>query len=397
MDKKCAKVLVLDDLISSSASSDQKTLEEIFFYYTHHYNFITFLLTQNLFHNNRVFRGISLNTHYFILFPNKRDKLQCRVLFRQVEPKNHSFLEEVYHTLSDESCYNYLFLDLHPKSDPLLKVRSDILNPLGATVWLQKAPPASASLPVTSSDLKKEVVVNSPHFSIMSDTEQQSAQLSPKEDQQTVVVVADHHIKPLSQDRTVQSASVPSVDNTQEYQQPQLVDNSSVVEFSPHEVEEGEAGEERDKEEEEERIFYTMLHSGDRERLNTSELTPEYVSFTLAILKKILYMINTESKKRLQEYFLKQASLETIIAICECFLNISKKFVPLSKRELAVLTGNRRVIRKLAPVEPVRFTKSRVEEIRKTISKNTHILKYIIRPVLSYLEIDFQRQPEVVS
>src|SRR5215510_3472759 len=61
-DRKSAKILVLDDLISSPGKQ-QNVLEEVFLYYTHHYNFLTFLLTQNLFHNSRVFRGISLNSH----------------------------------------------------------------------------------------------------------------------------------------------------------------------------------------------------------------------------------------------------------------------------------------------------------------------------------------------
>lgn len=132
------KLLILDDLISE-ASLD---LEKIFLNKTRHLNFLTILLTQNLFHNNRFMRNISLNVHYFFIFPSKRDNRQFSVLARQIEPKNYSFLEHVYQKLSEESCFNYIMLDLHPQSDKALTVRSDITNPYGATVWL---PPQSIS------------------------------------------------------------------------------------------------------------------------------------------------------------------------------------------------------------------------------------------------------------
>jgi hypothetical protein len=99
-------------------------------------NFLTILLTQNLFHDNRFMRNISLNVHYFFIFPSKRDNRQFSVLARQIDPKNHSFLESVYERLSEESYFNYIMLDLHPQSDRRLTVRSDITNPSGATVWL---------------------------------------------------------------------------------------------------------------------------------------------------------------------------------------------------------------------------------------------------------------------
>ena len=370
IDRRCPKVIVLDDLISSTASSDQKILEEIFFYFTHHYNCLTFLLTQNLFHSNRVFRGISLNTHYFILFPNKRDKLQCRVLFRQVEPKNHFFLEEVYSILSDESCYSYIFLDLHPKSDPILKVRSDILNPVGATVWLQKAPPSSTLFPVTVSELMKEVEVDGQQSSSMSESVNQISEVEKKEDNSTVVLTdtfTDDNKSGESSTVTEDSVAQSSIDssNANTQHQSESSQQQELSESSP---------------------FYTMLTSGRVERTSVSQLKPQYLTLTIAILRKLLYMLHTESKKRLKDYFLNQASLETIIAVNECFLNISKKFVPLSKRELSVLTASRRAIRKLVPgASPERLTKGKVEEIRKIISNNTHILKYVIQPVLSYL------------
>jgi len=142
------KVLVLDDLISE-ANLD---LEKIFLNKTRHMNFLTILLSQNLFHNNRFMRNISLNVHYFFVFPSKRDNRQFSVLARQIDPKNYAFLEDVYRKLSDESPFSYIMLDLHPQSDKRLTVRSDITNPNGATVWLPKSDSAITPAHVSTDD-----------------------------------------------------------------------------------------------------------------------------------------------------------------------------------------------------------------------------------------------------
>jgi hypothetical protein len=133
VDVKIPKLLVLDDLLSSA----DKALERIFLYQSHHLNFTTIYLVQNLFFQSPINRNISLNAHYLVLFSNSRDSQQALHLFRQISPKNTKFLESVYNEISDRP-YDYIFLDLHPETPKIIRVRSDILNPLGCTVYLDK-------------------------------------------------------------------------------------------------------------------------------------------------------------------------------------------------------------------------------------------------------------------
>ena len=71
-------------------------------------------MLQNLFHQGKYARDISLNTHYFILFRNPRDKNQIKILGNQLGIKEK--LEKAYN-MATERPYSYLMVDLSPQSD----------------------------------------------------------------------------------------------------------------------------------------------------------------------------------------------------------------------------------------------------------------------------------------
>ena len=62
------KLMVLDDQQLNALNSS--IIAEIFTKYSHHKNLSVILILQNLFHQGKYSRDISLNTHYFILFKN---------------------------------------------------------------------------------------------------------------------------------------------------------------------------------------------------------------------------------------------------------------------------------------------------------------------------------------
>ena len=72
--------MVIDDLM---LSNDKDTVELIIFG-SHHKNISLFYVTQNLFLNDQLYRTMSINSRYFVIFNNKRDSCQIHTFARQV-------------------------------------------------------------------------------------------------------------------------------------------------------------------------------------------------------------------------------------------------------------------------------------------------------------------------
>ena len=84
------------------------------------------LVSQNAFSPGREFRTVNLNTHYFILFKNRRDELQVQRLGRQIFPRQLNYFMEAYRKATEKQ-YEYLLVDLSPHSDPKYKLRTHTL------------------------------------------------------------------------------------------------------------------------------------------------------------------------------------------------------------------------------------------------------------------------------
>ena len=80
MDTSEPSILIIDDLILSN----NKTVAEMFILGSHHKKVSVFYLTQNLFPNCPVFRLMSANAHYFVLFNSQRHFRQVNTLARQI-------------------------------------------------------------------------------------------------------------------------------------------------------------------------------------------------------------------------------------------------------------------------------------------------------------------------
>ena len=86
IDTSKPSLLVIDDLILST----NKEVAEMFILGSHHRQISLFFLTQNLYPRCDLYRLMSNNSHYFVLFQNQRNFNQIKTLAHQVYGKQDS-------------------------------------------------------------------------------------------------------------------------------------------------------------------------------------------------------------------------------------------------------------------------------------------------------------------
>lgn len=118
---KQPQLLIIDDLMRESDGR----IVDIFTKGSHHRNLSVFYITQNLFHQGKGQRDISLNSSYIIYFKNPRDRTQIRHLARQVFPENSKFVEEAYKDATSEA-YGYLMVDLKQNTNDMYRFKTKI-------------------------------------------------------------------------------------------------------------------------------------------------------------------------------------------------------------------------------------------------------------------------------
>lgn len=120
-DGKDANLVIIDDLMRES---DGRVVD-MFTKGSHHRNLSVFYITQNLFHQGKGQRDISLNSNYIIYFKNPRDKTQIRYLARQVSPESPKFIEDAYRDATKEA-YGYLMIDLKQDTNDMCRIKTKI-------------------------------------------------------------------------------------------------------------------------------------------------------------------------------------------------------------------------------------------------------------------------------
>ena len=121
---KSTNVLIIDDLMTQCHSDERMT--RLFSVGSSHKNLSIIFIVHNLFHQGKEMRNISLNTHYIILFKNPRDSQQISTLARQMYPGKSLYLIEAYQDAT-KNPHGYLFIDLKPKTNDQLRIRTGIL------------------------------------------------------------------------------------------------------------------------------------------------------------------------------------------------------------------------------------------------------------------------------
>lgn len=128
-------LIILDDLIFQA--SDHPEVVRIFTQYRHHRNMSVILLSQNIFHQGKYSRAISLNSTHMILFKNPRDKLQVSVLANQILPTKKKYFLEAFEDATRPP-HGYLIIDLTPNCPEHYRLRSGILPNQWPVVYLPK-------------------------------------------------------------------------------------------------------------------------------------------------------------------------------------------------------------------------------------------------------------------
>ena len=118
-------ICIVDDLLQESENS--KDVTNMFTKASHHLPCFIIFITQSLFPGGKDARTRSLNTHYYIIFKNPRDKLQFEMLSRQIAPHKSKSLRDVYLDETNEP-HGYLFIDFTQECPDEFRYRSNVLN-----------------------------------------------------------------------------------------------------------------------------------------------------------------------------------------------------------------------------------------------------------------------------
>ena len=93
---------------------------------SHHRNLSVIYIVQNLFHQGKGNRNISLNSHYLVLFKNPRDKLQILTLAKQMYPSETVWFITEYEEAVRRP-HGYLFVDHRPTTPGRCRLRTNVL------------------------------------------------------------------------------------------------------------------------------------------------------------------------------------------------------------------------------------------------------------------------------
>ena len=102
-------LIFFDDQMIEAGKDDR--IVKLFTKGSHHRNLSVIYIVQNLFHQGKGNRSISLNSHYLVLFKNPSDKLQVLTLAKQMYPGHTDFFlkqyQEAVRRLSFDRFENY--------------------------------------------------------------------------------------------------------------------------------------------------------------------------------------------------------------------------------------------------------------------------------------------------
>jgi hypothetical protein len=107
-------------------SGKDKRLADLFTKGSHHRNLSIIYIVQNIFHEGKEIRNMSLNGHYIVLFKSPRDKQQMFMLARQINPGRVSEFMRSFEDATSRP-QGYLILDLKPTTDDQQRLQMNIL------------------------------------------------------------------------------------------------------------------------------------------------------------------------------------------------------------------------------------------------------------------------------
>ena len=124
LDVSQRNLILLDDLMTQSGKD--KRIYDLFKKGSHHRNLSIIYVVQNIFHQDKEMRNISLNAHYIVLFKSPRDKQQISMLARQINPGKVQEFMKSYEDATSRP-HGYLMLDLKPTTDDQQRLKTNVL------------------------------------------------------------------------------------------------------------------------------------------------------------------------------------------------------------------------------------------------------------------------------
>jgi hypothetical protein len=119
-------VIILDDMMMDAG--DDKRISDIFTKGSHHKNISVIFIVQNVFHQGKQMRNITLNCHYLVLMKNRRDLTQVTRIGSQLYPgSKRCFFADAYKKAVLNTDYGYLLIDLTPTTLEEFRLRTNIL------------------------------------------------------------------------------------------------------------------------------------------------------------------------------------------------------------------------------------------------------------------------------
>ena len=122
LDVNIRYLIVIDDQMIEAGSDNR--IVNLFTEGSHHRSLSVIYIVQNVFHQGKGSRSISLNSHYLVLFKNPRDKLQILTLAKQIY-QTALFLKQYEEAV--RRLYGYLFVDLKPTTPESCRLRTNVL------------------------------------------------------------------------------------------------------------------------------------------------------------------------------------------------------------------------------------------------------------------------------
>ena len=127
-------VIVIDDLFQEANKETEFT--NLFTKIARHREVTVIFITQNLFHQGGHHRTRNLNVHYLVLFKNPRDQTVIDFVARQAYPHDKKYLVDSFHDAT-KNAHGYIFIDFTQQCPDDERVKTDIFNQKGITVYKQ--------------------------------------------------------------------------------------------------------------------------------------------------------------------------------------------------------------------------------------------------------------------